>query len=129
MAQKEIEVILFRQLAATLQLPVFIVDTDGALVFFNEAAERLLGIRYEESGEIRVEDLAALFSAADADGQPIPSESMPLYRALTQGTPAHGTFAVVGIDQVHRKLAITAFPLNGQGGRKMGAVAIFWETR
>ena len=39
MPQQEIEVILMRQLASYLAMPILVVDTEGDLVFFNEAAE------------------------------------------------------------------------------------------
>jgi hypothetical protein len=31
-------------------------------------------------------------------------------------------------DGVWRKIEVTAFPVEGQGGRHLGAVAIFWEA-
>ena len=36
-------------------------------------------------------------------------------------------FAPIGEDGVSRKIGATAFPLEGQGGRQLGAVGIFWE--
>ena len=42
MAQKDIELILTRQLASYLATPVFIVDAIGTLVFYNEPAEVIL---------------------------------------------------------------------------------------
>ena len=53
-----IEIILLRQWASYLGLPVWIMDAEGSLIFYNEAAELLLGgRRFEESGAISVEDL------------------------------------------------------------------------
>ena len=46
MSSKEIEVILSRQLADSLSVPVFIVDTHGNLIFYNEPAEDILGLNY-----------------------------------------------------------------------------------
>ena len=58
-----IEIILLRQWASYLGLPVWIMDAEGSLIFYNEAAELLLGgRRFEESGAISVEDLSSLFS-------------------------------------------------------------------
>ena len=51
----EIEIILNRQLADCLSIPVFITDTAGNLIFYNEPAEEILGKRYEETGEMPVE--------------------------------------------------------------------------
>ncbi len=50
-----IEIILNRQLADCLSVPVFITDTVGNLIFYNGPAENILGTRYEETGEMKVE--------------------------------------------------------------------------
>ena len=57
MPQREIEVILTRQLASYLSLPIFIVDTGGTLVFYNEPAERIHGHRLEETGEMPADEV------------------------------------------------------------------------
>lgn len=51
-AQKELEVILARQLTSYLSIPAFIVDPDGTLLYYNEAAEAVLGRRFAETGEL-----------------------------------------------------------------------------
>ena len=50
----EIEIILNRQLADCLSIPVFITDTRGNLIFYNEPAEVILGKHYDETGEMPV---------------------------------------------------------------------------
>ncbi|MDZ7613474.1 MAG: PAS domain-containing protein [Flavobacteriaceae bacterium] len=50
MSSKEIEIILSGQWADSLSVPVFIVDTMGNLLFYNEPAEEILGLRFEETG-------------------------------------------------------------------------------
>ena len=128
MPQREIEVILTRQLASYLSLPIFIVDPAGTLIFYNEPAEAILGHRFEETGEMPAEEWATVYSASDGhDGQLAP-EQLPLMIALREGRPAHGRLAVRGLDNVRRQIEITAFPLIGQAGRHLGAMAIFWEV-
>jgi len=51
MAPKPIELILLRQLASRLPLPVALVDAQGVLVYFNPAGERLLAVDYAALGE------------------------------------------------------------------------------
>jgi len=51
---KPIELILLRQLAGRLPLPVAIVNAEGRLVFVNEAAERLLGLDFAALGQVTV---------------------------------------------------------------------------
>jgi len=41
--------------------------------------------------------------------------------------PAHGHFWIMGLDGVRRQISVAAFPLQGQAGRHLGSVAIFWE--
>jgi PAS domain-containing protein len=127
MPQREIEVILSRQLASYLSAPIFIVDQSGTLVFYNEPAERILGQRFEETGEMPADEWVTANTATDDDGRPIPRERLPLMVALHEGRPVHGHFWIVGGDQVRREIATTALPLVGQAGRNLGAIAIFWE--
>jgi PAS domain-containing protein len=128
MPQQAIEVILMRQLASYLAMPIFLVDPAGNLVFYNEPAEALLGHRYEETGEMPLAEWAQLFQPTSEDGLPLPPEALPLVIALRQHRAAHLAFQIHGLDGVHRKIEVTAFPLDGQGGCHLGAVAIFWEV-
>ncbi len=128
MPQQAIEVILMRQLASYLAMPIFVVDPAGNLLFYNEPAEALLGRRYEETGEMPVEEWSRIFQPTTADRSPLPSEALPLVIALQQRRAAHLAFQIRGLDGVSRQLEVTAFPLDGQGGRHLGAVAIFWEA-
>jgi len=127
MNQNPVEVILTRQLAEYLQTPVFVVGPEGNLLFFNEAAQVLLGRPYEEAGEMAITDLVSTFHLAQLDGQPLPIDELPITRALADRRPCHRKLQIVGLDGVHRNLEVTAFPLVGQGARVLGAVTIFWE--
>ena len=71
MASYEIEIILNRQLADCLSLPVFITDPAGDLIFYNEAAEKILGKRFEETGEMPKEKWSTAFKPLDDDGKPV----------------------------------------------------------
>jgi PAS domain-containing protein len=128
MPQQAIEVILMRQLASYLAMPIFLVDAVGNLLFYNEPAEMLFGHRYEETGEMPLAEWAQLFQPTSEDGSPLPPEAIPLVIALQQNRAAHLAFHIRGLDGVVRKIEATAFPLEGQGGRHLGAVAIFWEV-
>jgi PAS domain-containing protein len=128
MSQKEIEVILTRQLASYLAMPVFIVDTQGNLVFYNEPAEKILGRHFEETGEMPAAEWVAVFTPRDEKGLPLPPKSLPLMIALAEARPVHRSFWIRGMDNVLRHIETTAFPLIGQGMRSMGAVSIFWEA-
>lgn len=128
MAQKEIEIILARHLTSYLVMPVFIVDPDGNLLYYNEPAESVLGMRYDETGEMPLADWTTRFKPEDGHGAPLPPERLPLVIALNERHPASGDFWIRGYDQVARHIQVTAFPLIGQANRFLGAVALFWET-
>jgi PAS domain-containing protein len=128
MVQQEIEVILTRQLASYLAMPIFLVDPAGTLVFYNEPAELIVGKRFAETGPMPAEEWAAAFTATDAAGAPLPPHERPLMIALTERRPVHRQFWIRGADGAPRLLAVTAFPLVGLARRDLGAVAIFWEA-
>lgn len=128
-SQKEIELILARQLASYLVMPIFIVDPPGNLIYYNEPAEGILGRRFDETGEMPVEEWSTLFKPTDEIGRPLAPESLPLVIVLTQHRPAHREMWIQGLDGVRRRIEVTAFPIDGQGGRRLGAIAVFWEVR
>lgn len=127
MAQRSIELILLRHLATSLAVPVFLVDEAGDLVFLNESAERLLGIRFDDIDELPFAEWSTGFRARESDGTLLPPEGTPLVRALHERGPTHQQLVITGNDGVDRTLEVTAFPLEGGRGRLIGAVAMFWE--
>jgi PAS domain-containing protein len=128
-SQKAIEVILTRQLASYLAMPIFIVDPGGTLVFFNEPAERILGKRFEETGEMPSEEWSTVFAPTDDRGVPLEPRAIPLMVALEEHRPAHGVLWINGLDGVRRRIEAFGIPLLGSAGRDLGALAIFWESR
>jgi hypothetical protein len=128
-AQKPIELILARQLASYLSMPIFLVDAAGTLVFYNEPAERVLGRRFDETGEMAAGEWAAIFAPTDESGSPLPPDQVPLMIAHRQRRPVHVRLGICGLDQVSRTIEATAVPLIRPGGRYVGAIAIFWESK
>jgi PAS domain-containing protein len=128
MAQKAIEIILMRQLASSLATPIFVVDPEGTLLFYNEPAEALLGRRFDEAGEMPFGEWATAFVPQDERGGPVAPESLPLAIALRRRQPAYGRLRITDLTGQQRRIEIVAFPLQGQSGRFLGAVAIFWNA-
>lgn len=128
MVQKEIEVILARHLASYLATPIFIVDPDGNLLYYNEHAEAILGHRFNETGEMPVSEWGTIFQPMDEMGTPLPPDHLPLVKVLADKHPVSGGFWIRGLDGVLRRIEVFAFPLIGQANRYLGAVAIFWEV-
>lgn len=128
MSQKEIEQILIRQLASYLAMAVFIVDADGNMVFYNEPAERILGTRFDETGEMAATAWATAWTPTDEDGNALAPEALPLWIALHERRVATSRLWIRGFDNVRRFIEAVGFPLLGQGERHLGAVVLMWEA-
>ena len=124
----EIELILNRQLADCLSIPVFITDTAGNLLFYNEPAEEVLGRRFEDTGEMPVEEWSVIFKTRDLDGSDIAPEDLPLVKTLTHCAPYHRTFLIESLKGKNEKISLTSYPIIGRNGKFLGAVAIFWRN-
>ncbi len=127
-SEQQVEIILMRQLADCLAMPIWIVGLDENVIFYNEPAEEILARRFEEAGPMPLEELATIFQTVAIDGSPLRSDELPIAIALKQRRPAHLPLRICGLDGVWRDIEVTAFPLEGQGGRHLAAVAIFWEA-
>ena len=125
--QRPIELILLRQLASYLDMPIFVVDAEGRLVYFNEPAEPLLGMRFDEVGMMPTADWLVAFRPGDEAGAVLPADEVPILVALRQRMPVHRELWISGLDGVRRPIGATALPLAGQGGVQLGAVAFFWQ--
>jgi PAS domain-containing protein len=122
-----IQIILTRQLAGYLDVPLFLVDPKGTLLFYNEPAEAILGRRFEESGAMPAHEWSTGFAPVDSEGRPIPPAELPLMIALTRQRPAYRRFFIRGLNGVRRHLEVAAIPITGLQGEFLGAVALFWE--
>lgn len=127
MAVKELEIILTRQLADSLSIPIFITDTNGTLLFFNEPAEKILGKKYTETGAMTVEEWSSLFEPQDVNGKRIARIDLPLVKTLTYCQPSQSEFWIKNLLAERYYISVTSFPLMGRSKRFVGAVAIFWE--
>jgi PAS domain-containing protein len=122
--QKPLELILARNLLTSISTPAFLVDADGVLLFYNEAAGALLGISFEEAGHMEPDEWGARFGPFDGEGERIPYDKLPLTVALREGKPAHATFCIHAADGESRDIELSATPITA--GEVSGAMAIFW---
>ena len=128
MAQQPIEMILLHQWASYMAIPIGVLDAEGNLIYYNEPAEALLGKRFDDVGEINAKEFTALGSPTDLDGEPLATEELPLVIALTEARLAHRALRFQALDGTWHEMESAAFPVIGQGGRLLGAMAI-WEPR
>ena len=124
--QQPLDLILARNLMTVLEVPSFLVNGDGALVFFNEAAGELLGKRFEETGTLS-RDRWNEIGPVDPHGNPVDATGMPLRVALREGRPAHGRFHICTDQRAIVEVETSAFPLVSDGNFH-GALVVFWQV-
>ena len=126
--QRPVELILARNLMSSLTTPAFLVDEDGVVVYYNDAAGNMLGVRFEEAGRMPPEEWGSAFGPFDKDGEPIPFEQLPLTIALRQGRAVHTQFRIRSLKGAEHEIEVSAFPILTTGGAR-GALAIFWPAK
>ncbi|MGH8959308.1 MAG: hypothetical protein ACRDVK_11630 [Acidimicrobiia bacterium] len=126
--QIPVEMILLRQAASYMTLPILMMDAGGSLLFYNEPAERLLGISFDDAGPIAATQLGGLFEATDLDGNPLEDADIPVVAALIHRKPYHRRLRFRGLDGAWHDIEATAIPVEGHGKRFVGVLATFWEA-
>jgi len=126
-SQKPLELILARNLISALSTPAFLVDENGGIAFYNEAAGTLLGKGFDEVGHVGPSEWGGLFGPYDASGRTIAYDDLPVVRAVRAGRPAHQSFGVRAVDGRMHAVECSAFPLLTAAG-SCGAIAIFWPA-
>jgi PAS domain-containing protein len=124
---RDLVLILARDLASRLATAVFLVDAQGDLVYFNEAAEVLLGRPFVEGEVMAARSWSSAFAPVDELGRPIPLQELPLGVTITERRPSHREMAIRGEDGIERPIAVTAFPLFTHADELVGGMAVFWE--
>jgi PAS domain-containing protein len=127
MESQPIELIIARNLMAAVELAAFIVDPDGVIVFFNDAAGALIGRRFEDVGPLTREEWSTEFGPFDEFGKLLPTEGLPLTAALRTGLPANGRFRVRPKDGDLLEVEVSALPLVTAYGFE-GAIVVFWRA-
>ena len=118
-----------KDFAEALAVPFFIVDRGGTLLFYNTLAEKVLGKRFSETGELQAAVWTRLFIPVDEQGNPLLPDELPLVKTLNDQRPASLAFWIRGLDNELRHIEVTSFPLTTQAGIFVGAAAMFWEVR
>ena len=123
--QQPLELILARNLLSSISTPGFLVDKDGMLVFFNEAAGALLGRHFEETGKMGPDEWSR---ASWLAGIAFFIRELPLTIALREGCPVHDTLTLQSVQGDRREVEVSALPLVAASGGFRGALAIFWPV-
>ena len=126
-APKSLPLILAREFAANLATPMFLIDANGVLVFYNDAAALLLGKPFAELGEIPAGEFGAVLELATPDGTAVRRRDSPAGVAFFQQRPAHASVVATAYDGVRRAYEATAYPLFASEGDMHGVISVFWE--
>jgi PAS domain-containing protein len=124
---RDIELVLLKQLSSCLAIPMIVVGADGSMIFFNESAEPLLGLRFEETGELTLEEWGEALESTDANGRLLDSNERPVMGALELLHPVHARMFLRGMDGLRREVEATAFPLISETGAVLGVLGLLWQ--
>jgi PAS domain-containing protein len=127
-ASKPIQLILARQLASSMATAIMLFDAQGNLVFYNEPAEAILNTRFDETGEINVDEVLRAVTATDEDRRPLSREERPGWVARLEGRPITRTVWLSCNDGPWLHLQATAVPIIGEQGEVHGVMQFFWQV-
>ncbi|MCD6015008.1 MAG: hypothetical protein K0R88_1092 [Solirubrobacterales bacterium] len=125
-SQKPLELILARNLLTSISTPGFLLDSDAAVVFYNEAAAALLGRSFEDAGRMSAEQWTAAFGPFDRQGAPVEVDGLATTEAIRAGRPAHGSFTIRAADGARVAIEASAFPIVASEHGSSGAMVLFW---
>src|SRR3954447_7972764 len=95
---KSLPLILARELSANLATPMFLLDATGTLVFYNDAAELMLGRSHAELGVVTADEFGAMLQLADVDGTPLRRRDSPAGVAFINREPSHRRLQATTLD-------------------------------
>ncbi|MBA3653261.1 MAG: PAS domain-containing protein [Actinobacteria bacterium] len=125
---KSLLLILARELATNVATPIFVVDPEGTLVYYNEPAESVLGASFATTGELSFGEWGQRWNPEDPEGGTIEPYDLPLARAFREKRAAHSPMWITALDGERRLISVTSVPLLGPDDELMGAIAIFWQS-
>jgi len=106
---------------------MFLIDREGMLAFYNDAAERMIGKPFGEIGHIDGIEFGSELGVSDSDGTPLRGTDSPAGVAFFERRPSHRSVLFTGYDGARRSVEATAYPLFGATNELHGVVVVFWE--
>jgi PAS domain-containing protein len=119
-----LELILARNLVSIISLAAVLVDAEGRIVFYNDAAAQLVGQPFEEIGAMTRDEWSARYGPVDEQGDALAADELPLAVAVREGRPAYARFRIRAA-QALLEVEAGALPLLGPAGYR-GAMVVFW---
>jgi len=124
--QRNLTLILARSFASHVATAVFLLDAEGTVIYYNEAAERLIGQPFVEGAGMKMEDWMARRRPLDEDGNEVAVESLPLGITMLKREPAHGIARFRNEDGAYLRFENVTFPLFAHTEDFVGVMAMAW---
>ena len=124
--QHNLILILARSFASHLATAVFLLDAEGTVIYYNEAAERMIGHPFVEGAGMKMEDWMARRRPLDEDGNEVAVESLPLGITMLKREPAHGIARFRNEDGAYLRFENVTFPLFAHTEDFVGVMAMAW---
>ncbi len=101
--------------------------SDGSTRFANPAAEEFLGGRLDEvKSSVTKDDGSALWQSLRPDGTPMPTEELPLVRAMQSGDRISGEEIIHEFGSGERRwLSVSAAPIFNEAGQISAGIVVF----
>ena len=124
--QRNLVLILARAFAAQIATAVFLLDEEGTIIYYNEAAERLTGRPFIEGAGMTAGEWMAASHPRDDAGELIAFENLPLGITMLKREPAHGVVTFTSQDGAPLRIENATFPLFAHTEDYVGTFAIVW---
>jgi PAS domain-containing protein len=124
--QRNLVLILARAFAAQLATAVFLLDPEGTVIYYNEAAERLTGRPFIEGAGSTAEDWLSRTRPRDEEGVEVGVQDLPLGTTMLKQEPSHGIVIFSTADGVDRRVETASFPLFAHTEDFVGSFSIVW---
>lgn len=116
---------LFRTVVSTISEGLVVADQSGRLVFFNPAAEQMLGLGAVDVGSSQ---WSAIYNVFLPDGEPCPEHELPLVRALNGEAVNDAHILICQPGKATQNLHCNGQPLFNDDGEKCGAALVMRDV-
>ena len=86
-SEQPLELILARNLISIISIAALLVDSEGAIVFFNDAAAEIVGAPFEEIGVLERDEWSARYGPFDERRRPACTRRAAADDRATRGAP------------------------------------------
>ena len=125
---KSLVLIRAKHLAESVTTPMLIIDANGTIVFYNDAAGVLFDVAFNDLGQLTANEWQTKFNVRDRYDNVFPLDAMPGWIELQkQRVDKIGHVRLTTLAGEDKFLAAVAFPLFTSQQQFEGGMVLFWE--